>query len=166
MLKFVCPLICVEDITRSRHFYENILHQEVRYDFGENIEFKSGFAIHLNTHFQGLLGAPAQYPVTFKANNGELYFETDELETILERLVDNSVEFIHKIHEHPWGQRAMRIYDPDGHILEIGEPLEVVVKRYHKQGLSVDEICKKTSMPESFVQQVIEGKNNESKSSS
>lgn len=162
MLKFICPLICVEDITQSRHFYENILEQEVLYDFGENVTFKGDFAIHLKGHFQRLLGEPAKYPVTFKTNNCELYFETDKLEIMLERLVGNSVEFIHEIYEHPWGQRAMRVYDPDGHIVEIGEPIEIVVKRLYKQGLKIDKICKKTSMPVNFVQQVIQGKHNES----
>jgi catechol 2,3-dioxygenase-like lactoylglutathione lyase family enzyme len=155
MLKFICPLICVQDMARSRHFYENILKQEVLHDFGENVEFHGGFAIHLNTHFQELLGEPANYPMTFRTNNYELYFQTDDLEIMHERLVNNSVEFIHKIYEHPWGQRAMRFYDPDGHIIEIGEPMEIVVKRYYDQGLIMDEICKKTSMPQDFVKQVI-----------
>ena len=162
MLKFVCPLICVEDMSRSKHFYKNILKQEVLFDFGENITFKGDFAIHLRGHFQGLLGEPAKYPVTFKTNNCELYFETDELEIMLERLVENSVEFIHKIYEHPWGQRAMRIYDPDGHIIEIGEPMELVIKRFYNKGLSVEEICNKTSMPKDIVMQITKEIKNES----
>ncbi|MEJ2544009.1 MAG: VOC family protein [Calditrichaceae bacterium] len=162
MLKFVCPLICVEDISRSRHFYKNILKQEVLYDFGENVTFKGDFAIHLKGHFQELLGEPAKYPVTFKTNSYELYFETDELEIMLKRLVENSIEFIHKILEHPWGQRAMRVYDPDGHIIEIGEPMELVIKRFHNKGFSADEICKKTYMPKDIVMQITKETKNES----
>ena len=159
MLKFICPLICVEDIPRSRHFYEHILGQEVLYDFGENVTFKGDFAIHLKGHFQELLGEPAKYPVTFRTNNCELYFETDELEIILERLVENSVEIIHKIHEHPWGQRAIRFYDLDGHIIEVGESIENVIHRFNEQGLSVKEICSRTSMPRKIVEQVISERN-------
>ncbi len=155
MLKFICPLICVEDITRSRHFYEDILGQQVLYDFTENITFKGDFAIHLKGHFQGLLGKPEQYPFKYKAHNGELYFETDEIEIILERLVSKSVDFIHKIHEQPWGQRVIRFYDPDGHIIEIGEPMESVVQRFHKKGLSIEDICERTSMPVVFVKKII-----------
>ena len=155
MLKFICPLICVEDISRSRHFYEHILKQEILFDFGQNVTYKGDFAIHLKGHFQGLLGEPAKYPVTVRANNCELYFETDELEIMLERLVENSVEFIHKIYEHPWGQRAMRFYDPDGHIIEIGEPIKSVVKRFHEQGLRVEEICERTSLNVEFINNII-----------
>ena len=45
-----------------------------------------GFLIHLKSHFQSLLGDVAQFPVTQKAHWGELYFETDELEPIFQRL--------------------------------------------------------------------------------
>ncbi len=161
MLKFICPLICVEDITRSRQFYENILKQKIRFDFGENVTYKGDFAIHLKGHFQELLGKSSQYPVVFKTNNCELYFETDEIDILLKRLEDNGVEFIHKIHEQSWGQRVMRFYDPDGHIIEIGEPMKIVVQRFHQQGQSIETICERTSMPKKFVEQVIMEKKNE-----
>ena len=156
-MKFICPLIVVEDITSSRHFYENILGQEVKYDFGEDITYKGDFAIHLKDHFQKLLGKPADYPVASRAHNGELYFESDKIETIHNHLKKNSVEFIHELQAQPWGQRVIRFYDPDGHIIEIGEPMETVVLRLHKQGFAIQEICQKSSMPAEFVKQVIEG---------
>ncbi len=49
MLKFVCPLIVVEDIARSR-------------------QFCGDFAIHLETHFQQLFGEPTGYPVVPNAH--------------------------------------------------------------------------------------------------
>jgi len=131
----------------------------VLYDFDENIQFKGGFSIHLKTHFQKLLGEETEYPVSFKTNNCELYFETDELENILKRLVENSIDIIHKIQEHPWGQRAMRFYDPDGHIIEIGEPMENVILRFHEQRLSFEDISKRTSMPIKFVEQTVKERN-------
>ena len=27
------------------------------------------------------------------------------------------------LRELPWGQRALRVYDPDGHFIDIGSPL-------------------------------------------
>ena len=36
-MKFICSLIVVADIDRSRKLYEKILHQKVVTDFGENI---------------------------------------------------------------------------------------------------------------------------------
>ena len=155
MLKYVGPLMVVEDIKRSRHFYEQILGQHVDMDFGENVAFQGGFSIHRKGHFQELLGDSTRHPIVSKANNGELYFESDEIEEVLGRLKGNSVEFVSEIEEQPWGQLAMRFYDPDGHIIEIGEPMESTVQRLHKQGLSPQEIVKKTGMPAEFVEKAV-----------
>ena len=155
MLRFVCPLIVVENITNSRRFYERVLGQQVQYDFGENVTYQGDFAIHRRAHFQQLLGDPTHYPFIPRAHNGELYFEADDIEAVLSQLKRNSIEFIHELQEQPWGQRVMRFYDPDGHIIEIGEPMETVVWRFFKQGLSIREICERSSMPAEFVERVI-----------
>ncbi len=44
-MKFICSLIVVEDIERSRYLYESILGQSVKTDFGENVTFHGDFAI-------------------------------------------------------------------------------------------------------------------------
>jgi hypothetical protein len=115
-----------------------------------------GFSIHLKSHFQSLLGALAQFPVTQKAHWGELYFETDDLEPIYQRLSKAGIEFIHPICEQPWGQRVMRFYDPDSHIVEIGETMQAVVWRYYEQGFSIDNIIEKSAMPREFIESVIQ----------
>jgi catechol 2,3-dioxygenase-like lactoylglutathione lyase family enzyme len=155
MLKFDGPLIVVNDMARSRHFYEHLLGQKVKFDFGPNVPFE-GFSIHLKSHFQSLLGDETQFPVTQKAHWGELYFETDELEPIYRRLSEAGVEFIHPVCEQPWGQRVMRFYDPDGHIVEVGETMQAVVWRFHEQGLSIEVISEKSAMPRDFIEGVIQ----------
>jgi catechol 2,3-dioxygenase-like lactoylglutathione lyase family enzyme len=165
MLKFDAPLIVVEDMARSRKFYEQILGQKVKFDFGENVPFE-GFSLHLRSHFQSLLGNATQYPVTPKAHWGELYFETDELEPIYQRLNQAGVEFIHPVREQPWGQRVMRFYDPDGHIIEIGETMQAVVWRLHEQGLSAEMIHQKSGMPHDFIEHVIQVQGSEQTSAS
>ena len=55
-IEYICPLITVNDILKSKEFYMNILKQEVELDHGENIAFKSGLAIHDKNHFQKLTG--------------------------------------------------------------------------------------------------------------
>jgi catechol 2,3-dioxygenase-like lactoylglutathione lyase family enzyme len=155
MIKYMGPLIFVENIPRSRHFYEHLLVQQVKYDFGVNITYHGDFSIHLKDHIQPLLGDPSRYPILNKANNGELNFEADEMDALYNRLKEDSVEFIHGLIEQPWGQLVMRCYDPDGHILEIGEQMEITVWRLYKQGLSPQEICNKTAMPMEFIEQAI-----------
>ena len=57
--------------------------------------------------------------------------------------------------EHPWGQRGFRIRDPDNHIIEFSETMENVVKRLHKQGLSLEEINKKTTITLDFIENTL-----------
>ncbi len=156
MLKFVSPLIVVENMARSRQFYEQLLEQKVKFDFGEDVCFEGDFTIHLKSHFQSLLGDAARDPVTMKAHNGELYFDSDDIEAIYQRLQAAKVEFIEGIREQPWGQRAMRLYDPDGHVIEIGEPMETAVRRFHQQGWSIERIAEKTGMSREFIEGAIQ----------
>ena len=157
-MKYVCSLIVVRDVQRSKAFYEK-LGQKVKYDFGENIEFDGGFSIHLEEHFEKLLGI-GQNNVYKKSNNFELYFETEEISKVYDEMKEVGVEFIHNIREQPWGQRVMRFYDPDYHIIEIGESMESVAIRYFRSGMTVEDICKGTSLPEEFVQKAIVAQGN------
>lgn len=154
-IKYICPLITVKNVNKSREFYENVLKQEVDIDHGENVTFKGGFALHDARHFQNLTGKPLNTTISSK-DFMELYFESEnieELETLLKSL---NVEFVHKIMEQPWGQKVIRFYDPDNYIIEVGEPLEFVIKRFAAQGLSLEKISEKSSMPVEFVQMVLE----------
>jgi catechol 2,3-dioxygenase-like lactoylglutathione lyase family enzyme len=153
-MKFICPLIVVKDIDASRNFYEKIMGQQIEYDFGQNITFEGGFSIHLEEHYKDLLGKGHER-IQKRANSFELYFETEELEGIIPKLKANKTEIIHEIKEQPWGQRVIRFYDPDDHIIEVGESMESVVLRYYASGKNMEEICDKTSLPISFVEKTI-----------
>jgi hypothetical protein len=61
---------------------------------------------------------------------------------------------LHPLREQPWGQRVFRCFDPDGHIVEVGEPMPVVIGRYLSQGMSVEEATERTSMPLDIVRQI------------
>lgn len=155
-MKFICTLITVTDINRSKHFYEHLLGQRVINDFGENVGFEGGFAIHLRSHFEGVLHHKAIVP---GVNNMELYFEHDELEPLVEKLKENGVEFVHEIETQPWQQKVMRFYDPDGYMIEVGESMQHLCQRLHADGMSEAEISKATSLPIEYVKMLLtEGK--------
>ena len=45
--------------------------------------------------------------------------------------------------EAGWGQRSIRFYDLDGHIIEVGENMKMVVKRFLDSGMSMEETSKR-----------------------
>ncbi len=149
-----CVLL-VEDIERSKHFYSIILGQEVINDFGRNVGFKGGFGIWDRHYALNLIFQEKAKDITVGANSFEVYFETENLFSLYERLLKEKVKIIHSIREHPWGQRAFRAYDPDSHIIEFGESMESVVKRLNSEGLEIEEISKKSMMPIEFIKMVL-----------
>lgn len=45
------------------------------------------------------------------------------------------------------GQRVVRFYDPDYHIIEVGENMKAVCKRFSDEGLTVGEIPERMGIP-------------------
>ncbi len=152
-VKFICPLLVVADMQRARRFYETVLGLNVIVDFGENITFEGNFALHQQTHFQSLIDGKE---IKSGGNDFELYFEYDDMDDINIHLNNNQVELVHPMREQPWRQRVVRFYDPDRHIIEIGESMEFLCYRLHREALSSEVISQTTMMPEPFVKAGIE----------
>lgn len=147
-MKYICPLIVVSNVAISRNFYEKILNQKVKYDFGENIIFEGDFSIHKLDHYRKLIG---NKEVQHESNSFELYFEDDKLEELESKLKENNIEFLHEIKEQPWRQRVMRFYDPDKNIIEVGESMELVTSRLYLEGMELNEISRITMLPKEYI---------------
>jgi catechol 2,3-dioxygenase-like lactoylglutathione lyase family enzyme len=154
-IKFVSAVIMVKDIPASRHFYEDILGQKVLMDHGLNVGYEGGFAIwQKDFALKVIFNRPVPEVTAGGSHAMEIYFETENLEEVRRKLTAAGVEFVHDLIEQPWGQRVLRVYDPDQTIIEIGEPMSAVILRLLHSGLSAEEITKRTSMPLEIVQQI------------
>lgn len=153
-IQFQSAVIFVNDIQKSRQFYEEVLGQKVIMDHGPNVGFK-GFALWQAEHASQVMGNGSA-PEKLGQHNLELYFESSELDDALAKFNKTSTPFVHDIREQPWGQRVVRVFDPDGHIVEVGEPMPVVIMRFASQGLSMIEIAERTSMPVEIVKQIVD----------
>lgn len=54
-MKFKGPLIVVANMDVARDFYENVLNQKVKYDFGENVVYHGDFSLQLKDHFANMI---------------------------------------------------------------------------------------------------------------
>jgi catechol 2,3-dioxygenase-like lactoylglutathione lyase family enzyme len=155
-MRYQCALLAVNDVKRSLAFYQKWFGMEVEFDFGWNIALKGGLT--LQEHFAQLLGLPEESVLT-RSHNMELYFECDDLDAFARRLdADPSIERVHPVKEYPWRQRVLRIYDPDHHIVEIGESMPMVFKRLMAEGHSVEETARITQHPVAYVCASAEGR--------
>ncbi len=154
-IKFVSAVIMVKDVKASREFYEGLLGQKVSMDHGPNLAFEGGFAIWQRNHASEIIfNQPQPAPIPAGCHAMEIYFETEDLEKIREKLAAEKIEFVHDLIEQPWGQRVLRVYDPDGFIVELGEPMSCVIIRLLNAGLTEDEIVKRTFMPVEIIRQI------------
>lgn len=155
-MRFSAPLIVVEDIERSRAFYEKVLCQNVILDFGENITFEGDFSLQSAASWQKFIGKNAN-DILKKSNNFELYFEEDDFEAFLSNLKQyEDIEYVHSVHEYPWGQKVIRFYDPDKHMIEVGENMRSVVKRFLAGGMSPEQAAERSQFPLEFIISCIE----------
>ena len=156
-LQYQASAIFVKDVKASRAFYEGLLGQKVLMDHGQNIGFEGGFAIwEVNHAFEMVYRRPPESGEPLGRENLELYFESTDLDQIWQQLAGAGVQVVHPVREQPWGQRVFRVQDPDGHVVEIGEPMPVVIMRYSQQGMDQAAIAEHTSMPLEVVEMILD----------
>ena len=105
-------------------------------DFGANVTLEGGIALQTMDTWKAFIQTD---DVTLPNNAGELYFEEEDLDTFCDHLKQFDIRYRHPLFEHRWGQRVVRFYDPDRHIIEVGEKLNTVILRFMEQGLSAEE---------------------------
>jgi len=155
-LKLKNILFVVDDIEVSKTFYKDLFGLAVLSDFGENVILTEGLVLQEKNLWKKFIAKE----VVSSGNDAELYFEENDIDGFLEKLEKSNytIEYLNKCIEHDWGQRVIRLYDPDKHIIEVGEPLEYVARRFLKTGMTVEQVAKKTQLPLSQVELMVQSK--------
>ncbi len=146
-MKFEAAMLVVDDINRSRAFYCDVFGLEVVMDFGENITFDAGFSLQEKALWAKFINTEEK-SIVYRGNDMEMYFEEENLDDFSVHLKSfEGIEYLHDVEEATWGQRSIRFYDPDYHIIEVGESMAMVCRRFHDQGMTVEAIVERTMMP-------------------
>ena len=118
-------IVFARDVPASRAFYESVLGQRVTDDFGTVVFFEGGLAIHDGRDLRRkIFKRDDAESERWGRSNLEIYFECAELDECLARVTASGAEIIHPIERQEWGQLVFRFFDPDGHVVEIGEPMD------------------------------------------
>lgn len=138
-------LIVVDDIEKSKTFYKDLFGLFVITDFGENVILSEGLVLQERKLWEQFINRT----VETGGCDAELYFEENDMEAFVRRLADSEheIQYVNEMMEHSWGQRVIRIYDPDKHIIEIGESLDFVIRRLLQSGMTEEEVAAKTQLP-------------------
>lgn len=147
-MKYISTLIAVKDMEKSRQFYHNVLGLNVTADFGANVTLDGGIVLQTIDTWKSFIRTDE---VTLPNNAIELYFEEDNMDAFINHLKSFDISYVHGLFEHRWGQRVIRFYDPDKHIIEVGEKMDTVIQRFIKSGLSAEDIAIRMDIPIGFV---------------
>lgn len=138
-------LIVVNDIERSKRFYHDLFGLEVVADFDGNVILTERLVLQERKIWNQLIEQESKLGNA----DAELYFEENNLDQFLMKLetYPEPIQYLNPLKEHSWGQRVVRIFDPDGHVIEVGESLDYVARRYYQKGMAIEDVAKKTQLP-------------------
>lgn len=122
-------------------------------DLGLNVGYKSGLALWQQDYALSVIhGKPVKVK---RGNNQEIYFESNAIDEMYAAVLSAGAPLVHDIREQPWGQRVFRFHDPDNVVIEIGEPMDALVMRLNREGMTDEEIEKKTTLPLEIVRALL-----------
>lgn len=145
MIKYHSVVLFVKDIEKAKRFYCDYLSLPIQMDMGKNVILESGITLWEIRDDNIIVKNIGKENIGVGARS-ELYFETNDLEEVIDTIGRNNIRKLHDIHEESWGQRTIRFYDYDDNIIEVGEELKAFLDRMVKSGMRKDEISKKTGM--------------------
>ena len=147
-MKLNSPMLVVKDMDRSVRFYKEVLGLDVILDFGANKTLTGGLALQTLETYKEFIGTEN---ISFGGNCFELYFEEDGFDTFAKTLKARAIEYVHPVKEHSWGQRVVRFFEPDRHIIEVGENMEVVCRRFLDGYMTPEQVAERMDVPVEYV---------------
>ena len=112
-------LFVVENLEKSVAFYKELFGLQVIRDFGSNVMLTEGLVLQERKSWEELTGGKTSWG----GADAVLYFVENDLDAFQEKLEKSSfeIQYIHPLKTQEWGKRAIRMYDLDQHVIEIGE---------------------------------------------
>ena len=151
-MKYKGTLLVVKDIEKSKTFYKSVLDIDVVMDAGANVELTGGIYLQTADTWINFINK-SDSEIIFSNNAIEVYFETDDIDSFIEKLKSYAdIEYLHPIIEHSWGQRAIRFYDLDNHIIEVAENMVMVIKKFIDSGLTIEQAAKRMDVNVDYIE--------------
>lgn len=112
-------VIVVKDVERSKQFYKELFGLDVILDQEGNVILTEGLVLQEAKVWEQALGQD----VVWKNHASELYFEETDLDLFLEKLqqYEREIKILSLPEAAEGARRAVRLYDPDGNMIEVGE---------------------------------------------
>lgn len=115
-------LLAVRDMEKSVAFYKELFDLQVILDSDCYVMMNGGLVLQDIGVWTELL----QKECTLRSHASELYFETYDMPAFLEKL-RHRAEILGALTVNSFGRETVRLYDPDGHLIEVGSAFSQTV---------------------------------------
>lgn len=154
-MKLKNTVLIVNDLEQSKKFYKHILGLKTILDFHGSVTLTSGIVLQSKEIWKELIHKTDQEIIMLN-HAVELSFETENIDAFMYVLDQYHVTLLHPLKEGAWGQRVVRFYDLDGHVIEVGESMRKIIKRLLSQGFSYEELAHRLRVPLDYIKQIME----------
>lgn len=150
-MKYKNTVLIVNNLEQSKSFYKRILNLKVIYDSHERVYLSSNIVLQSNETWKELIHQENQL-----SNDSfhELTFETEDIDAFILTLFENNIALVHPIKEQSFGQRIIRFYDPDGHIIAVEESMKKALIHSFNQGLSLEDLSRIFDLPVEYIKNI------------
>ena len=117
MFKSVVPILFVRDVTKSAHFYRDILGFTIGFLYGEPPFYgaveRDGVCLHLrHVKAPNFAQLAAREPSLILAS-----FEVDDVRALFEAFSARGADFPQPLETQVWGGTDFHVRDPDGNVV-------------------------------------------------
>ena len=140
------PLLAVRDLKSSLEFYQTVLGLDLEAENGVGAVLAGGLTLRTLGAWADALGMRAK-DISFGGCAGAVTFVARDFDALLERLEQHGAALVRPPREDRRGQRVVRLYDPDRHIIEAAESLETVARRFWDSGLDEAGVARRMDAP-------------------
>jgi len=159
MIKYHSVVLICKDLQISGEFYQGLFGLEIELAIDGLTTYKDGISLWKESVASDLMYSGLGSSLPQERPDTEIYFETDDLDGFFEQIRNTHVKFLHQIETTPWQQRTVRFFDPDDHLIEVGESMEEVIRRIAREGHTPDEVAALTMMPKEIIKAILDQKN-------
>ncbi len=151
-MKDMAVMLVVSDIDKSVEFYSKLFGLRIVADFGANKTLSGGLALQTQETYKKFIETDS---ISYGGNNFELYFEVDDFDNFTSKLHNFDIVYVHQIKTHSWGQRVVRFYDLDRNIIEVGENMKTVCRRFLDSGMTPEQVARRMDVPIQYISDCI-----------
>jgi len=119
-------LIVVKNIEKSIHFYKSLFGLQVILNTDTNVILTEGLVLQDASVWKDAISRE----ILPKNNASLLYFEEHDIEVFMEKLntYGEPIQYVTPLTTLDSGQKIVRLYDPDGNLIEVRTSLSSAIK--------------------------------------